>query len=189
MGEKMDRRKKYTRMVLKDSLIELLAEKPIASVTVKEICELADVNRSTFYTHYADQYDLLTKIENEIIDDMNAYLSSYSFTKEDEALLMTQKLVEYITDKKLMFETLLNENGDSTFEKRLMEVARRFVMKNTMEGTDLDEQFSSYLSTYIISGAIHVIKEWIASGMEESPREIAELINHFSNRGLSYLQE
>lgn len=111
----MDRRKKYTRMVLKDSIIELLSEKPITSVTVKEICELADVNRSTFYTHYADQYDLLTKIENEIIDDMNTYLSSYSFTKEDEALLMTQKLVEYITDKKLMFEILLNENGDSTF--------------------------------------------------------------------------
>ncbi|GAA0453684.1 TetR/AcrR family transcriptional regulator [Alkalibacillus silvisoli] len=188
MSEKLDRRKKYTRMVLRDSLIELLSDKPITAVTVKEICELADINRSTFYTHYSDQYDLLKKIEDEIIEDMNEYLSNYSFTKEDEALLMTQKLVEYIKDKKLMFETLLNEKGDSTFEKRVMEVAHRFVMKNTMATSNIDEHLSGYLSTYIISGAIHLIKEWISKGMKESPKEIAELINHFSNRGLSYLQ-
>lgn len=61
MSERLDRRKRYTRKVLKESLISLLKDKPISSVTVKEICELADINRSTFYTHYNDQFDLLEK--------------------------------------------------------------------------------------------------------------------------------
>ena len=55
MRKKLDRRKKYTRKVLKESLIALLADdKPISAVTVKEICERADINRSTFYMHFSD---------------------------------------------------------------------------------------------------------------------------------------
>jgi AcrR family transcriptional regulator len=86
---KMDRRKKYTRMVLKDSLMELLREKHISGITVKEICELADINRSTFYSHYSDHYDLLNKIEEEIIEDMQEKLNMYIDSKED--LLQTEK--------------------------------------------------------------------------------------------------
>ena len=56
---KMDRKTRYTRMVLQDSLIELMKEKPISKITIKELCEKADINRTTFYAHYTDQYDLL----------------------------------------------------------------------------------------------------------------------------------
>lgn len=76
---KLDRRKKYTRMVLKESLIQLLKEKQISSITVKEICDLADINRSTFYAHYSDQFDLLDKTEEELIEEMKGYLSQYSY--------------------------------------------------------------------------------------------------------------
>ena len=69
-SKKIDRRKKYTRMVLKESLLEILKSKPITSITVKEICERADINRSTFYSHFNDQFDLLFQIEEELIDDM-----------------------------------------------------------------------------------------------------------------------
>jgi AcrR family transcriptional regulator len=64
-SEKLDRRVKYTKKVLKESLVEILEKKNIDKITIKEICEKADINRSTFYTHYYDQYDLLHQIENE----------------------------------------------------------------------------------------------------------------------------
>src|SRR5699024_5578943 len=50
--KRIDRRKQYTRKVLKESLIELLKNKPIATISVKALCEKADINRSTFYAHY-----------------------------------------------------------------------------------------------------------------------------------------
>ncbi len=183
----MDRRKKYTRNVLKESLITLLAEKPISAITVKEVCELADINRSTFYTHYADHYDLLGKIEDEITEDMNKYLSSYSFTIEEESLKMTQKLMEYITNNKFMFQTLLMKNGDPTFEQRLMNIAQRFMMNNWRPVNHLDEVNSRYLSTFVVSGAINIIKDWIENDMDQSPKEMAVMINNFTNYGLSYL--
>lgn len=59
--------------------MKLLKEKPISSVTVKELCEIANINRSTFYSHYIDAHDLLDKIGKELFDDMYATLNQYNF--------------------------------------------------------------------------------------------------------------
>src|SRR5690625_7405389 len=104
-------------MILKESLMSILQDKQIYSITVKEICELADINRSTFYAHYKDQFDLLGQIEEEIITDLKTYLNQYNFEQEQEALQMTEKLLEYVVSKYDMFQTLLNENADHTFER------------------------------------------------------------------------
>ncbi|WP_077623009.1 TetR/AcrR family transcriptional regulator [Sediminibacillus massiliensis] len=185
MSEKLDRRKKYTRKVLKESLIALLAKKPLSNITVKEICELADINRSTFYTHYADQYDLLHKMEEEVTEDMNNYLHNYTYSMGEESIQMTEKILEYITENSFMFHTLLNKDAIPTFEKRMMELARGFMIDNLMSDNNFKREESKYLSTFVISGAIHVIKDWIENDMDQSPKEMAVMINNFINEGLS----
>ena len=65
--EKLDARKRYTQMVLKQSFLELLKEKPVSRITVKEVCALAQLNRATFYAHYSDCFALKESIENELI--------------------------------------------------------------------------------------------------------------------------
>lgn len=177
MNKKLDRRKKYTRQVLKDSLIAILKTKPISAITVKEICERADINRSTFYTHYKDQFDLLEQIEEEIITDLNAYLNQYNFELEQEALQMTEKLLEYLVSKYEIFQTLLNENTDHSFEQRVMDVARSFLIQSLVNNDDADADISEYAITFLISGSIYVIKQWVANDMDESPKRIAQLIN------------
>lgn len=186
MRKKLDWRKKYTRQVLKESLIALLAEdKPISAITVKAICERADINRSTFYMHFSDPYDLLDHIESEIIEDMNTYLSNYRFTIEEESQKMTQKLLEYIAENQFLFQTLLVKNKDPAFERRLMEIARRFMMNTVHHLYEVD---SRYLSTFVVSGAIHAIKEWLKNEMDLPPEDMAALIIHFANYGMSRLQ-
>ncbi|WP_101845369.1 TetR/AcrR family transcriptional regulator [Halobacillus sp. Marseille-P3879] len=187
MNEKLDRRRKYTRKVLKESLITLLSQKPITDITVKEVCELADINRSTFYSHYADHYDLLSKIEEEIMEDMNQYLYSCSYEFEEESIQMTEKILQYVTENKLMFQTLLNKEAAPSFEKRMMELTRQFMMNNWMMDNYGKREESKYLSTFVISGAIHVIKDWLENDMDRSPKEMAVMINSFINYGFSYL--
>ncbi|MEN2767959.1 TetR/AcrR family transcriptional regulator [Ornithinibacillus xuwenensis] len=183
-SEKLDRRKKYTRMVLKDSLMQLLKEKPLSATTVKEICAIADVNRSTFYAHYADQYALLTQIEEELIEDLQKYLRTYNLHEEDDAILMTEKLLEYFASKQDECEALLNQSGQSSFERKVMTIAHQFIMKNWMEIYHFDKEISNYLSSFIISGSIQIIKMWMANGMDKSSEEMARLINDFVNKGL-----
>ena len=55
---KVDRRIRYTKKMLKDALVRLIQHQHISAITVKELCELADINRSTFYAHFRDPYDL-----------------------------------------------------------------------------------------------------------------------------------
>ena len=71
-GGKVDRRVKYTKMVLEDSFIKLLEKKDISQISITEICDNADINRATFYAHYSDQNDLL-KIYKKMPDCANCY--------------------------------------------------------------------------------------------------------------------
>ena len=183
MNKKLDRRKKYTRNVLMDSFITLLKTKSISAITVKEICEQADINRSTFYAHYKDQFDLLEQIEIEIITDLKTYLNQYNFEQEQEALQMTEKLLEYVVSKYDMFQTLLNENTDHSFERRIMDVVRSFLAQSQFTYDEVDKDISEYAITYTISGSIYVIKQWVANNMDQSPKRIAVLINSFGFRG------
>ncbi|WP_228275535.1 TetR/AcrR family transcriptional regulator [Gracilibacillus oryzae] len=183
----MDRRKKYTKMVLKDSFLKLLNQKQLSSITVKEICQLADINRSTFYSHYSDQYDLLYKMEEEIIADMNKYLNDCNLTKEEESLEVTEKLMEYIVENKEVCQTLLGENGDAAFLKKVMVVAKKNIIDNGFFGQPLHQDTAQYLSTFIVSGSIYVIKSWLANGMDKTPKELAIMINSFAKQGINSL--
>lgn len=184
----MDRRKKYTRMVLKESLMDLLKNKPISNITIKEICELADINRSTFYSHYSSQYDLLNAIEEEFIEDMVATLNQYNFSKEEEALKMTEKILEYIAQNSDVCQTLLSENSDIHFQKKGMMITQEFIFKNWITDSHFDRETFEYINIFVVSGSIYVIKNWLENGMDKPPREMAEIINNFINRGLSNMR-
>ena len=60
---KENRKVKYTKMVIRESLFKLLKTKQLNQITVKELCRLADINRGTFYSHYTDLFDLVEKLE------------------------------------------------------------------------------------------------------------------------------
>ena len=66
--KKIDARVRYTQKVLKESFLKLLEEKPVNKITVKEVCELAELNRATFYAHYTDCFALLESIEDEMLE-------------------------------------------------------------------------------------------------------------------------
>ncbi|WP_456276303.1 TetR/AcrR family transcriptional regulator [Bacillus sp. AK128] len=185
MSSKIDRRKKYTQMVLKDSLIQLLKDKPISSITIKEICEVADINRSTFYSHYSNQYDLLYSIEDELIEDMVTTLTQYNFSKEEDSLKMTEKVLEYIAVKSDLCQILLSENSDTHFEKKGMMIMKEHIYKNWITNIHADEDTFDYISLFIVSGSIYVIKKWLENGLNKSPKEMAGIINDISNKGLS----
>ena len=69
------RRVRMTKMLLKNALIDIMKIKSIHLVSIKEICEEADVNRSTFYRHYNTQFDLYDEIIEDIANDIGGIYS------------------------------------------------------------------------------------------------------------------
>lgn len=185
MTSKLDRRIKYTKMVLKESLIQLMKEKPIGAITIKELCERADINRSTFYAHYSDHYDLLHQIEEEIISDMNETLSKFNNHEDIEALRMITRILEYISNNKDIFQVLLSEHGDFTFENRVMQIAHDYTIKSWMETNNFTEDIAEYLSAFTISGNVKVIQTWLKNNLDKPPKELANIMMKLTKNGLS----
>ncbi|MDG5788982.1 TetR-like C-terminal domain-containing protein [Evansella sp. AB-P1] len=188
-SEKMDRRKKYTRMVLKESLMKILKVKPISSITVKEICEVADINRSTYYSHFQDQYDLLKQIEDEFIEDMNITLHSYDNNKDEEALQMIEQILLYVSKNRDMCETLFSDHGDISFKNRIMTVAYNHSVKNWVSESNIHKDVSKYGSLFAISGCISVIESWLSNGMDKPPKEMANIIFNLTKNGIDSFSE
>ena len=95
-----DRRVKFTKMVLRESLLELMREKPIGEITVTELCKNADVNRGTFYTYYKDPMDLLSHIQDGLCREFDQLLESHRGQSNPRALFLELMQVAY-EDKEL----------------------------------------------------------------------------------------
>ena len=78
MEKKIDRRVRKTKQQLQDGFIQLRKKKDLKDITVKELCELTDLNRGTFYLHYKDIYDLSEQLESSLFISLQDVLSIFS---------------------------------------------------------------------------------------------------------------
>ena len=78
MEKKEDRRIAMTRRMLKDALTEMLRETDIYHVSIRELCQRADINRTTFYKYYGSQFDLLTDMENDLLEFLSSTIREYA---------------------------------------------------------------------------------------------------------------
>lgn len=174
---KLDRRVKYTRMVIKESFIDLLEKKDVSQITVKEICEKADINRSTFYAHYIDQYDLLRKIEDEFLDNIRDYLAELDQIKyKENPVLLAEKIFEYIKENAKLCKLLLSERGGLNFQKRVMVLVSDTVMNELTGNSRISLEEAEYVYSFTITGCVGIVQKWLDDDMKKSARFIAEMV-------------
>ena len=187
-NKKEDRRTKYTKMVLREALIDLMKEQHVSKVTVKELCARADINRSTFYAHYHDQYDLLQQLEQGVLADLKDYLRDQNPAGADGDFQKTLVgICSYAKKNAALFEVLLSDNCDISFQNDVVAISR---FMNLGYSADLDPRLFSYLEAMSAEGAISAVKKWLHDGTPESSEYMAELIIRFLFKGaLSFSQE
>jgi AcrR family transcriptional regulator len=177
---KESRKTRYTKMVIRDSLIELMKQRPITDITIKEICALADVSRPTFYAHYRDQYALLQSIEDETFayfETVVFVINTKKFSKREIALRV-EDILQYIESDSNSVKVLLSENGDIGFQRKvfhrfityLQRVMKRYSEKIT------DEEKIEYYSVFMVHGIIALVHHWLKSGMNIPKNELARML-------------
>jgi hypothetical protein len=185
-NEKIDRRVKYTTMLLRESLIRLMETYPISRISVKMLCEDADINRSTFYAHYIDQYDLLHKNEQEFLTEFRDYLRMQPTAEQSIwAEKIMQQLFEYVGNNASLFRVLLSENGDPEFQSSVMALAQEKIISSLRSDPDIDSRTSDYMQSFIIAGALKVLQKWIQDGAIESSQQMAKLVSNLLFQGIS----
>ena len=184
-GEKPDRRVKYTKMVLKQSLLELIADKPISKVTIKEVCDLADVNRGTFYKHYNDQYHLLDEIQSELDSEMRATIEK-RLTLSSSGVDIIVETIRCIAAQSSLCKIVCSDFGDGEFMRKLMYMAHdQFIEEWRLKLKQANIKQLDKFYTYTANGIVAVVQDWLQGGMDESPEEIASFIEKTTNYGLS----
>ena len=180
----MDRRIKYTKKVIKETLITLLNEKEINKITVSEICKIADINRATFYRYYLDVYDLLDKIKEEFVNEL---LIVSNNNKVDYTISsFSKELLSVFLDNKDLVKVLFNKKSDIYFLNDILEVAFE-KCKNKWENkiSNLSNDSIEYASIFIFNGALGVINFWIQNDFEKSIDEICTIIESLSYYGIN----
>lgn len=176
--KKESRRVKMTKMLLNESFLKFLAEKPLSRISVREICEDADVNRSTYYAHFSDPYDQLKKLETEIMADMAIFVDNivteglHSEKKQRETI---KGILEYIQDKKHIFQVLLGKGGDLDLQRDILSFFGERIFGATQPSKSVAPELA-YKFIYTSTGSFGVIYHWIMADNEVSVDAIADLV-------------
>ncbi len=175
-----------TAVKMDDALVALLEHKKFNDISIMEVCEKAGVNRSTFYAHYENLYDLLKETQERAVSDFSASfgatLSSADLSEmtPDELIFITpQYLVPYLTfikKNRRLYEVYNHSNafpiGD--MDKQLIE--KVFVPIYAKNGVT-DRRVVEYMSRYFMSGVTAITMEWVRRGCEDDILFICEVIS------------
>ena len=174
---KEDRRVRRTKKLLTQALTQLLQRKQVNEITVRELTDLADMNRGTFYLYYKDISDMLEKIEDELFENLDTIIAlRENADVSEQAGPILRDLFSFIEGNQEMCRILLSPNGDMNFLHRLNEVMREkcLLLYQNAEPKGSEDEFD-YCYSYIIFGCAGIIRAWVNRGCPESSVEMADL--------------
>ena len=181
MDIKKDRRIRKSKESLKHSLINLMKEKPVNNITVKELVSAADLNRSTFYDYYCDIPDMLESLEEELYNEF-LHILELHITKEgithdiyNEAHKFIEDMCDVIKENVQFCKCVFSKNGDISFLFKLEELVENHIKDQLREEFDGKMDHLAYVYSFVKSGYIGILKSWIKGGCVESSHEIASL--------------
>lgn len=184
-GKREDRRVRITKRAIRESLVELMQQYPISKISVKMICEGADINRSTFYAHYTDQYDLLHQVQQEVFDGFTDQILRSPLTTQSELTVpILVQILKYARDNAALFKALLGESEDNGFRTALMGIAQEKSLQEIQEDKRLEPRIAAYLETFAISGYVSIIRKWLEDGCVDEPEPLAELMTKLLFNGI-----
>lgn len=178
-----------TALLMDQALIELLEKKELSYISVKEICEKAGVNRSTFYLHYETIGDLLEETTEYI---HNQFLSSFDQKPEQfvsqikdaplsELILVGEvylrPYLKFVYENRSVFKTALNNPAAIEAEKQYSEI-KKYIFKPIMDRFKIPKDVQNYWMAYYFSGIWAIVWEWINRDCKESVEQIESIIKN-----------
>ncbi len=179
-----------TRQNLIDSFWKLYCKKRIEKITVKEVCELAGYNRSTFYVYFKDVYDILEDIETQTItiEDFekiilkNVFDGNY-FNNQEKSFVL-QSLLEFFEKNKTYLPVLLSENGDPNFRLKVLTKLTPSVLSMYQQLTPEELLKVKYLMEYQSAAILSTISKWYMNGKDLPTEQFLELLIAVTTNGV-----
>ena len=170
-----DRRARRTRRLLKESLLEMMKQKRFSEISVRDVTDSADMNRTTFYLHYTDTTQLLQSMEEDLLTEAQMLVNAHiQETVADGSLRpVFEPILDFVVEHREVCTILFENNEVSPFAEHLQQLIHR-------NGTEvirawfqpMDDQQLSYLLRFITYGLIGLIREWFQKNMDLPKEEL-----------------
>ena len=185
MNNSNDRRVRRTKRLLTKSLTSLMKEKRINKITVTELTERADVNRSTFYLYYKDIYDMIERIETDMFEDFSIELNKLyqSEPKRESTLAFFSFVFDFIRENADICKILLGQDGDYNFLNKFKEaiIESHPPLNFRLDSGNLMEH---YFMPFAISGSIGVIQQWLEDDMAVPTQDMSHFLIGLISEGI-----
>lgn len=176
-----------TAVKMDKALISLLEKKDFEYITIKEICQEAGVNRSTFYLHYENTRDLLEETTRYITDSFLDYFSvdvksineKYANCQLKDLVFITPKYLSpyltYIKDNRCVFKTSLKHFGVMNFESVYNKMLK-FIFDPVLERFNFPKIEREYVLRFYLTGITAIVTQWLKNNCRESIEVISNII-------------
>lgn len=172
MNHKDNRRTQMTKQLLRESLMELLETQELHKISVRALCQRAEINRSTFYRYYDSPLGLLREIEDAVLQQVQRQLAQGKGGGQKEPVT---EILSFCAKNQQLCRVLLNSNVSPDF---LMKLLRLPAVVEWMNGAFFVENdaLRAYIQEGTVYGAFQIAKRWINRGCPEPPEKIAEIV-------------
>ncbi len=176
----IDRRTRYTRQTIKDSLLSVMQQKPFSKITVTEICRLSEINRGTFYLHYYDLDDVLDDIiENFMKDTTHVFDHVMCPDKSSCSFPFCQKMQESQQYQTLFFD----EIASARLLEKLCDLSKEHFITNLMQNSLLSYEQAEAVLYFQMNGCLAINKRMLKNHCTDW-KSIQQAIDHFLKAGL-----
>ena len=183
MKEKENQRIMLTKKLLANAFLQMLEDTPIHGISIRQLCEKAGINRTTFYHHYGSQYDLLEDISSRFLDEIADRLSKADADDRESIQERVTLVLAYLEENRELSRLLLNNSIYPHFAERLFALPKiTDLLGAAMKGC-ADPLRSNAVTSFAIHGSYRLLQEWIGqSDQRLPPREEADLVLELARR-------
>ncbi len=186
--KKVDRRIAKTKKAIYRAFAQLLSEKNINDITIKDIADRADINRKTFYNYYDGIYELTSEIENKIIDSFEKVIREHNVNELlHNPNKMFDELVKIINSDFDFYQHLISVESNSNLVSKLFISLKSRAKEVISEFYVLDDATLDLVLDFVISGMFTVFQRWFNSSKEHSLDDMAKIVATLSYNGINGL--
>ena len=182
MEKKENQRIMLTKQLLQTAFLKLLKTKTIHSISIRELCVEAGINRTTFYYHYGSQYDLLEDISGRFLDSVAQCLKDADGSSQEGIQQRVTLVLRYIEDNLELSTLLMNNSIDPTFAERLFSLQQITDLLHLALADCKDEQERTATVAFAIHGSYKLLCDWINNPQRISPELQTERILRLARR-------
>ena len=168
-------RRQRTKEAIKQGYLEWIL-KNNKMPHVKELAEELNINRGTFYLHYADVYAVLDDLENDTITNIKKIVVDY---RNQSLLQLIVLIIEHIQTNRAVFQVLLSSKTETHYIQKLIREMKKFVQRSPIFSQIEDDEVRDYITTFIFAGSISVFANWIREDSRMPPQEIVKKMHQF----------